>query len=89
MINDFVAQGYGMLTLGDHEVTRLNDVEPEANGTIACVGAGTGLGQCFLVADKNGEYQCYPSEGAKVHDFYNYTIIMIYNIYVYMLYYTI
>lgn len=42
LINDFVAQGYGMLTLGDDEVTRLNDVEPEEHGTIACVGAGTG-----------------------------------------------
>lgn len=31
-----------MLTLGDDEVTRLNDVEPEEHGTIACVGAGTG-----------------------------------------------
>ncbi|CAK9012882.1 unnamed protein product [Durusdinium trenchii] len=64
LINDFVAQGYGMLTLADDEVTRLNDVEPEEHGTIACVGAGTGLGQCFLVADqKTGEYRCYPSEG--------------------------
>lgn len=64
LINDFVAQGYGMLTLGDDEVTRLNDVEPEEHGTIACVGAGTGLGQCFLVADqKTGEYRCFPSEG--------------------------
>ncbi|CAL1138481.1 unnamed protein product [Cladocopium goreaui] len=53
-----------MLTLADDEVTRLNDVEPEEFGTIACVGAGTGLGQCFLVADhKTGEYRCFPSEG--------------------------
>eukprot|EP00913_Durusdinium_trenchii_P004466 g4145.t1 len=52
-----------MLTLADDEVTRLNDVEPEEHGTIACVGAGTGLGQCFLVADqKTGEYRCYPRQ---------------------------
>ena len=48
LINDFVAQGYGMLTLGDSEVTRLNDVEPETNGTIACVGAGTGGHRIYI-----------------------------------------
>jgi len=64
IINDFVAQGYGMLTLGGQEVTKLNDAEPMVNGTIACVGAGTGLGQCFLVADTHtGDYTCHPSEG--------------------------
>eukprot|EP00931_Biecheleriopsis_adriatica_P060285 TRINITY_DN36191_c0_g1_i1.p1 TRINITY_DN36191_c0_g1~~TRINITY_DN36191_c0_g1_i1.p1 ORF type:complete len:727 (-),score=166.86 TRINITY_DN36191_c0_g1_i1:38-2188(-) len=64
LVNDFVAQGYGMLTLGDDEVTKLNDAPGKPNGAIACIGAGTGLGQCFLVADSDtGEYSCYPSEG--------------------------
>jgi len=64
LINDFVAQGYGMLTLGSTEVMKLNDAEPVQNGTIACIGAGTGLGQCFLVADtQTGDYTCHPSEG--------------------------
>jgi len=30
---------------------------------MACVGAGTGLGECFLTIGPDGEYQCYPSEG--------------------------
>ena len=30
---------------------------------MACVGAGTGLGECFLTADAAGVYTCYPSEG--------------------------
>ncbi|CAE7268963.1 glk, partial [Symbiodinium sp. CCMP2592] len=43
---------------------KLNDAEPVQNGTIACIGAGTGLGQCFLVADtQTGDYTCHPSEG--------------------------
>mmetsp|Transcript_89258 Transcript_89258/g.158292 ORF Transcript_89258/g.158292 Transcript_89258/m.158292 type:complete len:692 (-) Transcript_89258:42-2117(-) len=64
LINDFVAQGYGMLTLGDKEVRKLNDVDPQPGAPICCVGAGTGLGQCFLVADPStGEYRCFPSEG--------------------------
>jgi len=63
LINDFVAQGYGMLTLNDSEVIKLNDAVPQQGATIACIGAGTGLGQCFLVADSTGDYRCFPSEG--------------------------
>lgn len=63
VINDFVAQGYGVLTLGDHEVIQLAGPEPCVGAPIACVGAGTGLGQCFLVAGPTGEYQAFPSEG--------------------------
>jgi len=63
VINDFVAQGYGMLTLADNEMVHLNNVPPKKGAPIACIGAGTGLGQCFLVADLVGNYTCYPSEG--------------------------
>mmetsp|Transcript_71187 Transcript_71187/g.148873 ORF Transcript_71187/g.148873 Transcript_71187/m.148873 type:complete len:642 (+) Transcript_71187:124-2049(+) len=66
VINDFVAQGYGMLTLREDEVEKLNEVVPRRGAPIACVGAGTGLGQCFLTADAAGEYHCYPSEGGHV-----------------------
>jgi len=64
VINDFVAQGYGTLTLGDEDLVELSPgIKPRAGAPIACIGAGTGLGQCFLTADPNGQYQCYPSEG--------------------------
>jgi len=63
VINDFVAQGYGTLTLNDEEVEKLNDVQPRRGSPIACIGAGTGLGQCFLISDASGDYRCYPSEG--------------------------
>lgn len=67
VINDFVAQGYGTLTLGDEDLVQLNpSVKPRSGAPIACVGAGTGLGQCFLTSDPGGEYQCYPSEGGHV-----------------------
>ena len=46
LINDFEAQGYGLLTLSDSEVTKLNDATPKSGAPIACVGAGTGLGEC-------------------------------------------
>lgn len=63
VINDFVAQGYGVLTLGDDEVIQLSGPEPVVGAPIGCIGAGTGLGQCFLVSGPTGEYQAFPSEG--------------------------
>ena len=62
LINDFEAQGYGLLTLQPHECIRLNDAKPRPGAPIACVGAGTGLGECFLTA-ADGAYTCWPSEG--------------------------
>lgn len=63
LINDFVAQGYGILTLGPHEVKALNNATPREGSPMACLGAGTGLGECFLTTGPNGGYDCYPSEG--------------------------
>jgi len=69
VINDFVAQGYGCLTLMEDEVVELtpnalSKVDPA--GPKACVGAGTGLGECFLTPDEHGAYSCFPSEGGHV-----------------------
>ncbi|KAG7370545.1 glucokinase [Nitzschia inconspicua] len=59
IINDFVAQGYGCLTLqNDDDVVELgvmsgstnqtNQKTKNENGPIVCIGAGTGLGTCYL-----------------------------------------
>jgi glucokinase len=62
IMNDFVAQGYGCLTLQSHEVRHLygpeninDDDSPDNNnnncqryGPKVCIGAGTGLGECYL-----------------------------------------
>jgi len=65
IINDFVAMGYGLLTLKeDEECIELQRAPKQPSAPIACVGAGTGLGQCFLTpAGDNGRYECFPSEG--------------------------
>lgn len=63
IINDFVAQGYGLLTLNSDEVEQLNDAMPRDGAPMACVGAGTGLGECYLTSGPSGSYECYPSEG--------------------------
>ena len=69
IINDFVAQGYGCLTLQPGEVKELTPgssklIDPM--GPKVCVGAGTGLGECFLTPDVDGNYTCFPSEGGHV-----------------------
>lgn len=38
-------------------------VEATEGAPIACLGAGTGLGECFLTLGPSGDYECYPSEG--------------------------
>jgi len=75
VVNDFVAQGYGCLSLSTNsgELKRLesNKTDDKAaivpNGPKVCVGAGTGFGSCYMVpttavAGSESEYLCFPSE---------------------------
>jgi len=63
LINDFVAQGYGLLSLNVHtECVCLHAASRNTDAPIACIGAGTGLGECFLTPGPAG-YVCFPSEG--------------------------
>lgn len=55
--------GYGLLTLKPHEYIVLNEAEKEEGAPIATIGAGTGLGECYLTADKDGQYSCFACEG--------------------------
>lgn len=93
LINDFVANGYGLLGLDESEVVKLQGENvavsalegidlPSADGDSfdmalgagavnaagpkALVGAGTGLGECFLTPDAEGFYQAFASEGGHV-----------------------
>eukprot|EP01082_Thalassiosira_pseudonana_P011469 g10505.t1 g10505 contig4:1999208-2000225(-) len=70
LVNDFVGQGYGALDLDlDTEVVELipgSKAKINELGPIVCVGAGTGLGECFLTKSSLRPelgYECYPSEG--------------------------
>jgi len=62
LINDFEATGYGLLGLGRDDLFSLQDGEPRARAPIAVIGAGTGLGQCYLTWNQH-EYQVHTSEG--------------------------
>lgn len=73
LVNDFVGQGYGALDLDLKEecvellpgsLSKINELGPKV-----CVGAGTGLGECFLTKSSLRPelgYECYPSEGGHV-----------------------
>jgi len=65
LINDFVAAGYGLLTLDEEkECVTLQGAPRVPGAPIACVGAGTGLGECFSTATTaDAPYETYPSEG--------------------------
>eukprot|EP00931_Biecheleriopsis_adriatica_P112393 TRINITY_DN86_c0_g1_i1.p1 TRINITY_DN86_c0_g1~~TRINITY_DN86_c0_g1_i1.p1 ORF type:complete len:438 (-),score=87.02 TRINITY_DN86_c0_g1_i1:129-1442(-) len=64
LINDFVAQGYGILTLNRSEDCEvLQDAPVKEGAPIAVIGAGTGLGEAFLTVGAEGDYEVWPSEG--------------------------
>ena len=59
-INDFVGMGYGLLTLDvSTECITLNKGTKIEVGPLGCVGAGTGLGQCYLTAQKKRTIPCH------------------------------
>ena len=73
LVNDFVGQGYGALDLDltkecveliPGSLDKIDNLGPKV-----CVGAGTGLGECFLTKSSLRPelgYECYPSEGGHV-----------------------
>lgn len=62
LINDFAAVGYGILGLETKDLYTLQKVTPQLDAPIAILGAGTGLGEGFLIR-LAGDYQVFPSEG--------------------------
>jgi glucokinase len=62
LINDFAAVGYGILGLETKDLYPLQAVTPQPSAPIAVIGAGTGLGEGFLLPQAGG-HQVFPSEG--------------------------
>jgi glucokinase len=62
IINDFAAVGYGIELLSPADLCTLQAGTPVPQGPIALIGAGTGLGQGFLVW-QGDHYRVLPSEG--------------------------
>jgi glucokinase len=62
LINDFAAVGYGIFGLSKQDLLTLQAGKHQADAPVAIIGAGTGLGQGFLIKQGN-HYQVFPSEG--------------------------
>jgi len=62
LLNDFVANGYGLLALDQKSIVPLNKVEAKKREVKSIIGAGTGLGEAFLTWNGK-EYDVFPTEG--------------------------
>ncbi len=62
LLNDFAANSFGILGLKDFDVHTLQAGEAREDSPIAVIGAGTGLGEAFLVP-QGKKYQIFASEG--------------------------
>ncbi len=65
LLNDFAAVGFGLEALGPADFVALNDAAVDPTGPIAILGAGTGLGEGFLVRCE-GQSLFVASEGGHV-----------------------
>jgi glucokinase len=67
LMNDFQAAALGVTVLGDEHLLKLGSGERNPTGPIVVAGAGTGLGEAFLVwSPGDNRYQVIPSEGGHV-----------------------
>jgi glucokinase len=64
LLNDFAAVSYGILALKETEIYELQKGEAKSNQPIAVIGAGTGLGESFLIPQDNNNYQVFATEGS-------------------------
>ena len=67
LVNDFYAAALGIAAVGPDELVALGGDPPVPNGPVAVLGAGTGLGQAFLLwSAAENRYRVVPSEGGHV-----------------------
>jgi glucokinase len=63
LINDLVATAYSIPFLSPEDFEVIQTGNSTTNGRISVVSAGTGLGQAFLIPDRDGKYIVLDSEG--------------------------
>jgi len=64
LVNDFYAAALGAITVGSEFLAPLGGGPRDPHGPVAVLGAGTGLGQAFLLwSTAEDRYQVIPSEG--------------------------
>jgi len=62
LLNDFAAAAHGVEALGEDDIVTLQPGEPLPDAPRVVLGAGTGLGVAYMVADRAG-YRVVSSEG--------------------------
>ena len=62
LLNDLQSIAYAVPYLDSQDLHTLNDAEPVAQGPIAVIAPGTGLGEAYLTWD-GGRYGAHASEG--------------------------
>lgn len=62
LINDFAAVSYGVLALQENDLYTIQVGKPLKSSPIGVIGAGTGLGEGFLVPTSSG-YEVFATEG--------------------------
>jgi glucokinase len=63
LINDFAANSFGILGVQDSDLHILHSGQSQPNSPIVAIGAGTGLGEGFLIPQGNNKYLVFASEG--------------------------
>jgi len=66
LINDLEANAHGIFLLQDADLVVLNPGIANARGNRALISAGTGLGEAGLLAESEGVYRPFASEGGHV-----------------------
>jgi glucokinase len=66
IINDFMAQGYGCLIQSIEHQIKIKDGTSRMPCDVAVVGAGTGLGHCYLKSTGSGNYVPIPAEAGQI-----------------------
>ncbi len=62
LINDFAAVGYGVLGLAPTDIHTLQPGQPDSTAPIGVIGAGTGLGEGYVIPCGKG-YRVFATEG--------------------------
>jgi len=63
LINDLFANAHGIALLEESDFVVLNQGTPSPTGGRALISAGTGLGEAGLLAESDGSFRPFPSEG--------------------------
>lgn len=66
LLNDFALQGLGVLQCETSDYVLIGEMDNLPIGPKVIIGAGTGLGVCFLTSDMTNQHHVFESEGGHI-----------------------